>query len=212
MYQMKVIVISNPEQLPGEEKAVNELFKAGLSHFHIRKPKTSTNGLRRYIESIDQKFHQRVIIHSHHELSIAYSLRGIHLTEHHRQRHRWRNWMKNKYIKLRRPGIEMTAGYHTIGALKGENPGYAYVFLSPVFASISKIGYKSSFNEVSLKEATATTSFRVVALGGVDEENIHKAREMGFYGVALLGCVWKSPDPVQKFIRILELCKEKEIT
>ena len=203
---MKVIVISNPDQLPEESKMVNALFEAGLQYFHLRKPNYSTHALRQYLEGIDIRFHNRVMIHSHHELSIPYKIRGVHLTEHHRKKKRLRRWALLKYIKVRRPDIEITAGFHTIAALKKDNPGYKYVFLSPIFDSISKVGYKSSFNEVSLKDTIATSSFNVVALGGVDENKIEKAKQLGFYGIALMGGLWKSSDPIEKCKDIMKLC------
>jgi thiamine-phosphate pyrophosphorylase len=137
---MKLIVISSSEELDGEIKMIHELFEAGLQNFHLRKPKLSTNALRRYLDRINPKYYNRIVIHSHHELSVSYKLRGIHLTEHHRGKNYWQSWLRLKYIKLRRSDIQVTAGLHTIGSLSRENPGYAYVFLSPVFNSISKLG------------------------------------------------------------------------
>ena len=115
-----------------------------------------------------------------------------------------------EYIKLRRPDIEVTAAYHTIGEFKINNPGYSYVFLSPVFSSISKVGYKSTFNEDSLKDMLRHTSYKVIALGGVDEDKVEQARRMGFAGVAVLGSIWKSKEPLEKFKRIKRLCEKKE--
>ena len=113
-----------------------------------------------------------------------------------------------KYIKIRRPKIEITAAYHTIGSLKIANPGYSYVFLSPIFNSISKLGYKSTFSEDSLEQMLRKTSYDVIALGGVDEDKIEQARKWGFSGVAVLGSVWKSKDPIEKFKRIQSLCEQ----
>lgn len=203
---MKVIVISNPEELTGEAKIVVELFEAGLERFHLRKPKYSTNSLRNYLDKIPAKYRNRIVIHSHHELSIPYKLGGIHVTEHHRTQNYWQTWLLTKYIKLRRPGIEITTGFHTIGSLKNDNSKYSYVFLSPVFDSITKIGYRSTFNEDSLIKMIGKSSYNVIALGGVDEDKISKAHELGFYGVALMGSIWKSKDPVEKFKRIQQLC------
>ncbi|MBA2422425.1 MAG: thiamine phosphate synthase [Chitinophagales bacterium] len=203
---MKIIVISNPEEIEGEMNIVHELFKAGLQRFHLRKPKYSTGALRRVIQNINPEYYNRIIIHSHHELSIAYKLAGVHITGHHRRKKYLKHWLLLKYIKLRRPEIDITCGFHTIGALNRKSTDFSYVFLSPVFDSISKIGYKSTFNEDSLKFALKRTSYKVVALGGVDEANIEKARQLGFYGVALLGSIWKAKDPVEKFKRIQQLC------
>lgn len=203
---MRLIVISSPDEREGEIEMVHEMFVAGLKNFHLRKPKFSTNRLRRYLDRIDPAFRTNVVIHTHHELSISYKLRGIHLTEHHRKKRYWQSWLMLKYLRFRRPELQTTAGYHTLGSLKLQNPGYTYVFLSPVFDSISKLGYKSTFNEESLKQVIRNTSFEVIALGGVDENKIDRARELGFHGVGLLGGLWRAEDPVEKFKRIQQLC------
>jgi thiamine-phosphate pyrophosphorylase len=205
--EFKLIVISSPDGFDHEIFDIHEMFKAGLEYFHLRKPKFSTNRLRHYIEKIDQKYHNRIVLHSHHELCIRFKVRGIHLTQRHRRKNLIRSWLWLKYIKLRRPEIKLTAAYHTIGSLNLENPGYSYVFLSPVFDSISKVGYKSTFSEDSLEKMLHKTSYNVVALGGVDEDKIDQAKQWGFSGVAVLGSLWKSEDPVEKFKRFKALCE-----
>ena len=42
-------------------------------------------------------------------------------------------------------------------------------------------------------------------MGGIDEDKIETAKELGFSGVALLGAIWQSEQPVEKFKRIYEL-------
>jgi len=205
--KFKLIVISSPEGYEHEIQDVHEMFKAGMQHFHIRKPKFSTHSLRHYIEKIDKKYHSRIVLHSHHELCIPFKLRGLHLTQRHRKKF-IRNWLRMKYIKVRRPKIEITAAYHTITAFKRENPGYSYVFLSPIFDSISKLGYRSTFSEDSLQEMLHKTSYEVIALGGVDEDKIEQAKKWGFSGVAVLGSIWKSKEPFEKFKRIQALCEQ----
>lgn len=205
---MKVIVISNPEEIRAEVKTTIGLFEAGLERFHLRKPHYSTNAMRRFLDQVPAAFHNRIVIHSHHELSVSYTVAGIHVTEQHRKKKFLRTWLMMKYLKLRRPDLKITAGFHTLGSLKDENPLYEYVFLSPVFDSISKIGYRNTFNEDSLVKMIQRSSFKVVALGGIDEDKIEKAIELGFYGVALLGGIWKSNEPVEKFKRIQQSCRK----
>lgn len=206
--EFKLIVISSPDGFDHEVNDVMEMFRQGLKHFHIRKPKFSTNRLRQYLEKIDKKYHSRIVLHSHHELCISFKVRGVHLTQQHRKKNFIASWLRMKYIKLRRPKIEITAAYHTIGSLKRENPGYSYVFLSPVFDSISKVGYKSTFNENSLVEMLGRSRYKVIALGGVDEDKIEQAKLWGFSGVAILGSLWKAKEPVEKFKRIKVLCEQ----
>lgn len=90
-----------------------------------------------------------------------------------------------------------------------------YVFVSPVFNSISKNGYNSSFDlaelKISLKQfhdKKNNDAPQVIALGGMDEDKIGIARKIGFDGIALLGAVWHSHDPIEKFLKIKTLTEE----
>ena len=67
----------------------------------------------------------------------------------------------------------------------------AYCFLSPIFDSISKEGYKANFDKLELKEFLAKDrKTKVIALGGLTEENYLEVLELGFDGGAFLGSVW----------------------
>jgi thiamine-phosphate pyrophosphorylase len=68
-----------------------------------------------------------------------------------------------------------------------------YLFLSPIFDSISKEGYRSAFTPATLREAAARGLLgeRVAALGGVRPELLPTLRDLGFGGAALLGCIWR---------------------
>lgn len=203
---MKVIVIANPKDIRNEAAIVNSLFKAGLQRFHLRKPDYGTKEMRSYLENIEAVYHNRIIIHSHHFLMLEYNLAGIHLSEKNRVNNRVKTILMTRYLKMRLPNLSITTGYHTISALKADNYLYEYVFLSPVFDSISKIGYRATFNEDSLQKVVHASSVKVIALGGVDEDKIEKAYQLGFSGVALLGSIWNAADPVNKFQHIQHLC------
>ena len=76
-----------------------------------------------------------------------------------------------------------------------------YVFLSPVFDSISKSGYSSAFTDAQLRSAPEIDG-HVYALGGVRPEHFPLLAEYGFGGAALLGHVWRdcSPEGMRKVI------------
>ena len=89
-------------------------------------------------------------------------------------------------------------------------------FLSPIFDSISKQGYKSEFSEqlnkfTQLKPEliAAIKSKNIIALGGINTDKIELARKVGFKGVATLGAIWNSKDPVAKFISMRDICNSK---
>jgi thiamine-phosphate pyrophosphorylase len=66
---------------------------------------------------------------------------------------------------------------------------FDYVFLSPIFDSISKAGYKSAFTEEMLKEASdkGIIDEKVVALGGVTFDKIPYLKKLNFGGAAMMG-------------------------
>ncbi len=196
-----IIIFSNPKALEHESNLVTKMFDEGLEYFHLRKPNFSKKQMMAFIESIPQKYRNRIIIHSHHFLAVNYGLRGIHLTRIHRKR-KLITAIKCKWIKIMRPDIAITASHHSLSKLFNGNKHYSYVFLSPVFNSISKTEYKAAYKESSLKEKLKKSNQRIMALGGLSLFNVEKAIELGFKGVAFLGAIWESEDPLAYFRKI----------
>ena len=65
-----------------------------------------------------------------------------------------------------------------------------YVFLSPIFPSISKPGHAPSLPPSALADTVTRADVDVLALGGVCGANAGGLPALGFRGAALLGCVW----------------------
>ena len=75
---------------------------------------------------------------------------------------------------------------------KGSKSEFDYVFLSPIFDSISKKGYKHSFSNRDLEDAgnSGIINEKVIALGGIIPQFIPQLRAWNFGGAAFLGDVW----------------------
>ncbi|MCD7932912.1 MAG: thiamine phosphate synthase [Tannerellaceae bacterium] len=69
---------------------------------------------------------------------------------------------------------------------------YEYLFLSPVFDSVSKQGYKAAFPEAQLLSTgnSGIINSRVIALGGIGKDNLEQVTAWRFGGVALIGNIW----------------------
>ena len=82
---------------------------------------------------------------------------------------------------------------HTIEEVITQKDSKDYVFLSPIFDSISKVGYHAAFSPTLLKQAAIENVIdeKVIALGGITAKNIPLVKEWHFGGVALLGDIWK---------------------
>lgn len=94
--------------------------------------------------------------------------------------------------------------FHSLQELEEYSMDYDFAFLSPIFDSISKRGYKSPFELKDLKAFLIGRKEKIIALGGIDEDKIETVREAGFSGIALLGAIWQSEDPVEKYEQIKE--------
>ncbi len=210
--QLRLILISPEKDFPEEQGLVMEMFRMGLTQYHVRKPKYSTEKLRRYLSKFDVRYHNRIIIHTHHELAASFQLKGIHLTERHRKKHKFFNWFMLKYLKYKRPDLQISTSFHVVNSLRHYNPLYRYVFLNPIFESISKLGHKSSFNESILRESIAKSKYKVIALGGITADKLEEVVNFGFYGFGLLGIVWQGNDPIAEYKKVLDKCKELNIT
>lgn len=208
---MKVIILSNSEKFKSEIDIVIRMFNSGLEVFHLRKPKFSYNRMREYIEAIPIKYHDRIMIHSHWKLATKYNLKGVHLTKRLR-RDKLKTWWWLRMLKLKRPNICISTSFHSLLSMIEDDRDYTYVFLSPIFDSISKKGYGAAFSHDNLRATILKSKHNVIALGGVQSDRIQMARELGFDGVALLGSIWKKDvDPVRMFEEVRDIVEEKRL-
>lgn len=88
-----------------------------------------------------------------------------------------------------------------------------YCFLSPVYDSISKAGYRSAGflrtprRRARLAAALARAPLPVFALGGVEAGRVAELRAAGFAGAAVIGAVWSAAEgggPMEAYRRLVE--------
>jgi thiamine-phosphate pyrophosphorylase len=208
---MRLIVISSSSTIENEAQIVTKLFEAGLETFHIRKHKLSTKKTKEFIKQIPEHFHNRIIIHSHHNLGRKFNLKGIHLTKSHKK-NKIQTWFLLKILKFKNPNLLITTSYSNIGQLFEKNGRYTYdyVFLSPIFDSLSS-KFQGGFTSHSLTSAIEKTEFKIIARGGIDVNAIEKANAIGFDGLAFYSYIWKKKDAVEEFNKIIEKFQELNI-
>ena len=177
---MKWITITSPEFLSGEATFISKLFLQGLDLLHLRKPEASLEAYKQLLLQIPEQWHSRIVLHEHFELAEEYKLHGIHLN-------RRCSVVPNAYHG------SISCSCHTIEEVITQKDSKNYVFLSPIFDSISKVGYHAAFSPTSLKQAAVENVIdeKVIALGGITANNIPLVKEWHFSGVALLGDIWK---------------------
>ena len=177
---MKWIIITSPDFISGEAIFIDKLFLQGLDLLHIRKPDASLEAYKRLLLQIPKHWYSRIVLHEHFDLAEKFGLHGIHLN-------RRCSVASNAYHE------SISCSCHTIEEVITQKDSKDYVFLSPIFDSISKVGYHAAFSPTLLKQATIENIIdeKVIALGGITANNISLVKEWHFGGVAFLGDIWK---------------------
>jgi thiamine-phosphate pyrophosphorylase len=193
---MKLIVITAPTIFPEEGKALTALFDAGLEILHLRKPTATEEEVETLVREIPEKYRGRIVVHDFFMLAERHGLRGIHLNGRH---------------------SESPAGYtghvscscHSIAEVSEKKKHCNYVFLSPIYDSISKEGYGSGFDAGQLRTArdSGIIDEKVMALGGICADNLAEVAAFGFGGAAVLGEVWSRPSAeyIPQFIHLQKI-------
>lgn len=177
---MKLIVISHPSWIENENEAIRVLFENGLEYFHLRKPDATMDAYRMFLEKINPDFHRHIIIHNHFELINDYKIKGIHLNS--KTEGVFLTFTKHK-----------SRSCHSFKEIIEYKAFYDYLFLSPIFDSISKHDYQAAFLTQDLKEARKKKIIddKVIALGGIDTVTVNQLKEWKFGGIGVLGFLWE---------------------
>lgn len=191
---MVVVVISNPTPISNEAEIINMLFAEGLEVLHLRKPDYPCAEIESLLKSISPRFMKRIVLHSCYMLIGKYNVKGIHLTGQY-LRSGEESELKEIHKTAKKRGLSVSASFHSLEELSTNKIPLDYAFLSPIFNSISKEGYLSKIDKEELKQfllkEKAKKTPKVIALGGINEENISEVSNLGFDGAALLGSIWQ---------------------
>lgn len=176
---MKLIVITRPDFFGEEAQAIEALFRAGLERLHLRKPGATAAQMEELLRQIPVVYRARIALHDHFELATPWGVGGVHLNARNPEApHGWTG--------------RVSCSCHSPEEVRQRKDTCDYVFLSPVYDSISKVGYTSAFTADSLLRArqAGIIDRRVIALGGIDTARLPEVERLGFGGAAVLGDVW----------------------
>ncbi|MBQ8520258.1 MAG: thiamine phosphate synthase [Bacteroides sp.] len=180
---MKLILITPPTYFVEEDKIITALFEEGLDILHLRKPDTAPMYAERLLTLIPETYHKRIVVHDHFYLKEEFGLKGIHLSH------------RNPEAPEGYKG-HISRSCHSLEEVKEHKRMCDYVFMSPVFDSISKLNYNSAYTDKELMQArkAGIIDKKVIALGGIDLDNISEVKDYGFGGAAILGALWNKFD------------------
>ncbi|SEL74606.1 thiamine phosphate synthase [Parapedobacter koreensis] len=183
---MQLSVITREDFFKGEADALNDLFEAGLTGLHLRKPHASRYEMRALLRRIDSCFHKCIIMHSHITLFDEFDLLGVHLP---------------LGILLEKGGMQnkgqISCSAHTQAEVEAAAQVADRTFISPVFDSISKKGYAGNVSLLTIPRPEGNTLW--VALGGVTPEHLPTVYRHGFKAAAVMGYIWEAGRSRQRF-------------
>lgn len=176
---MKIIAITTPKIISDDGYIIRGLLDNGVDIVHLRKPESTIDECRELLSNLGDEYRARIVVHDYPELYYEFSLRGVHI---------------NKNIGTLSDGYDglRTRSCHSFEEVVRYKDECDYLFLSPIFDSISKAGYHSAFDECSLRQASISgvIDSRVIALGGVTFNKIDYLRNLNFGGVAMSGAIY----------------------
>ncbi|HVW62525.1 MAG TPA: thiamine phosphate synthase [Puia sp.] len=228
-----LVVITSPAAIPGEADYLEGLLEAGLEKLHIRKPADrqeeraprnsgdirTPEGRLALLERLAPRWHSRLVLHGDRgvvPLAKQYRVPQVH-------GHWHRPWIENGHSSMgleegrnpmgREKGLGMqdgrppalSASLHSWEEVHEVPPrALEYVFLSPLFDSISKPGYLAG--EGLLRRPAGVAPCGLIGLGGIDADNIGEVIQHGWDGAALLGYIWQHPEKaVERFRKLKEI-------
>lgn len=172
------IVVTSPVFFSNEAMFLHRLLANGVDIIHLRKPGASESDCEHLLKKMSAEDRLHIVIHDFFELAEPYGLLGIHLNAR-------RNTVPDDYKG------HVSRSCHSLEEVRQYKDICDYVFLSPIFDSVSKQGYASAFTDSVLRLVSeqGIIDNKVVALGGVTPDKISYLKSLNFGGAAMLGCI-----------------------
>ena len=155
------------------------MLDKGIYSIHLRKPESTLEECRELLSQLSDAERAKIVVHDFPQLYQEFSLKGIHI---------------NKNVTNLPNGYQgfKTRSCHSFAEVIANKNHYDYLFLSPIFDSISKMGYKSAFSHEELQHAMSEGIIdeKIIALGGVTFDKIPYLKQFNFGGAAMIGGIY----------------------
>jgi thiamine-phosphate pyrophosphorylase len=205
-------VITLPGFCPGEADLLEGMMEAGLEKLHVRKPGVREGEMVELLDRLSPRWASRLVLHGSVALARQYGIPQVHGSV--------------ELVNGRgRSGGGLSMGASIGGGLVAGQPaistsvhsweefealpaGLAYAFISPLFDSISKPGYRA--NTALLAQADGSLPCIPVGLGGIGADTIGEMISKKWKGAAVLGWVWEEPrGAVKRYEQLKKIIDEQ---
>lgn len=165
------------------------LAEAGVDGFQVRAKDLTTRGLVALTTAVLDAVRPRgarVLVDDRLDVALAAGADGVHLGA---------DDLAVADARRIAPGLVIGATCRDrASVLVAAEAGADYAGFGPLFPTGSKAGLPAPLGVAAVREAAGVLP--LVAIGGIDAATAAEARAAGAHGVAVIGAIWRQPDPV----------------
>jgi thiamine-phosphate pyrophosphorylase len=185
---------------------VSQAIDGGVGTVQLRGKGLSTvelYNLAGEIREITKKKGANLIINDRVDIALAVDADGVHL-----------GWQSLEIEMVRRMiEHDMLIGFsaHNLQeAEKAENCGADYITISPIFDTLYKDYVIKPLGTEEIGKIKEKIDIPVIALGGINENNVSSVLENGADGIAVISAILQSENPRQSASRLYKAIKRNE--
>ena len=187
------ILLSSPEHHPHELDIIRAFLAVNDVLFHLRRYDWEEGQVADFLSQFTKVELEKIVLNHHHFLASEFGIQRLHFSEQDRS-----VMDVEKLQRIADAGFILSTSVHEVETFNQLPECFTYAFLSPVFDSISKSGYKA----VSFELSERRKDMKLIGLGGITKDNYKIVVEMGFDGVAFLGGIWNQSNPMELITNI----------
>lgn len=163
------------------------LAAAGVDGFQVRDKRASTRDLLALTCAVRDAVGPAVVtVDDRLDVALAAGADGVHLGA---------EDLPVRDARRLAPHLLLGATCRTAAEVRGaRDDGADYAGFGPVFATGSKAGLPDPLGVAAVGAAAGVLP--LVAIGGIDAAGAARVRDAGAHGIALIGAIWRQPDPV----------------
>ncbi len=200
--QMKLYVVTDrswlDEKLFTEE--IEKTLQGGATLIQLREKKLSYDEFLqegKEIKKITDKYNIPLIINDNVKIAMNIDASGVHIGQGDMDATKVRKLIgKDKILGVTAKTVEQ--------AIKAEKDGASYIGVGAAFSTSTKLDTRVITFE-TIKNICQSVSIPVVAIGGIDENNIMNLKGLGIDGVALVSSILSKEDVLVATKQMLEL-------
>lgn len=202
---MRLYAVTDRGSLHGESLAhqVEESLKGGVTLVQLREKHLSYQEFlaeAKEIKEICRRYSVPLIINDNVDIAIESGADGVHVGQKDMDAGLVREKLGNeKIIGVSARTVEQ--------ALAAQSSGADYLGVGAVFSTSTKEDAKPLDHE-TLKAITSAVDIPVVAIGGINSENVLKLKGTGIDGIAVVSAIYGAEQPCKAAKELLELVSE----